>query len=187
MEKRQCIRNAVRHEEIRLPFYSQQIFSEAQQMFLIPFASVSLLLYGYRLNMNKEFEKEEEKEKNKTGRKKESGGCHGDGRGENPEWSRPLRSVLGRWTMQHLGLLQCGLKQNRYLIQTRWARTKMVDGEHGPNKKKRKKKRNRGGREVLLPKAALRKGSQAKQKKTFYLTERMDRDPVSESHMKMLY
>lgn len=90
-------------------------------MFLIPFASVSLLLYGYRLNMNKEFtkkmEKEEEKETNKTrGEKKESGGCHGDGRGEIPEWSRPLRSVLGRWTMQHLGLLQCGLKQNRYLI-----------------------------------------------------------------------
>ncbi|CAB1450919.1 unnamed protein product [Pleuronectes platessa] len=78
---------------------------------------------GYRLNRDKEFAKEdgkeEEKEKNKT-EKRESGGCHGYARGEIPEWSRPLRSVLGRWTMQHLGLLQCGLKKNRYLIETRW-------------------------------------------------------------------
>lgn len=61
----------------------------------------------------------EQKERNKTlgrGEKKESGGCYGDQRGEIPEWSRPLRSVLGSWTVQHLGLLQCGLKKKRYLI-----------------------------------------------------------------------
>lgn len=34
-------RNAVRHEEIRVLFYSQWIFSEAQQMFLIPFAPLA--------------------------------------------------------------------------------------------------------------------------------------------------
>lgn len=44
--------------------------------------------------------------------KKEFCGCHGDKRGEIPEWSWPLRSVFGRWTVQHLGLLQCGLKKN---------------------------------------------------------------------------
>lgn len=98
-------------------------------------------------------------------KKKESGGCHGDERGEIPEWSRPLRSVLGRWTVQHLGLLQCGLKQNRYLIQRRWARTKMVDGKHSPNKKRLQ------DTEVLLPKALLRKANQTKKKKKTLLSD----------------
>lgn len=85
--------------------------------------------------MNKEFEKRWRTEREEYAEKGSLGGCYGDERGEIPEWSRPLRSVLGRWTVQHLGLLQCGLKKNRYLIETRWAHTKMVDGKHSPNKK----------------------------------------------------
>lgn len=55
-EKRQQFgaRNAARHEETRVFFYSQQILSEAQQMFLISFASFSLLLCFHK---SKEFAK----------------------------------------------------------------------------------------------------------------------------------